>query len=171
MHKHPVWSITGSDRNKPSQSTEMGTRGTRCVIQIHTLINFPIGDFYLFWECLQVLLFSYWGSASTPGSLYHLCEVHRQQVDHKGKTYSVADEFAIHCFKAHLANLCRRLKIRTPSDAIPHDVTRSWLQRTAERLLKRSIMPANSEGPHVLAPQIIPVHRFYVPGLDGCDPV
>ncbi len=112
-------------------------------------LNIPIGDFHFLWECLRVLLSSYWGSASTPGSLYHLREVvRRHQVDHKGKNFSVADEFAIHCFKAHLlANLCRQFQIKAPSDAIPHDVTSSWLQRTAERLLKCSIMPTESEDP------------------------
>ncbi len=108
---------------------------------------FPLGDFHFVWECLKVLLSSFWGSASTPGSLYHLLEiVRRQRVDQKAKVFSVADEFAIHCFKAHLqASICHQLQITSPTDDIPHENSLAWLQATAERILKKTIMPSESQ--------------------------
>ena len=101
------------------------------------------------WECLKVILSHYWGNASTPGSLYHLREIIcRHQVDQKGKVFSVGDEFINHCFRAHLlANICQQLKICCPSDPIPHENTHKWLHSTAEKILQRSIMPAESMDP------------------------
>ncbi len=95
-----------------------------------------------------MVLSCHWGSASTPGSLYHLREiVRRHQVD-KGKIFSVTDEFALHSFKAHLmANICRQLEITSSWQPIPHDVTAGWLERTADRILAGSIMPAESSDP------------------------
>ena len=101
------------------------------------------------WECLRIVLSCYWGNASTPGSLYYLREtVRRHQVDHKGKVFSITNEFVEHCFHAHLlANICHQLQINCPSDPIAHDNTHDWLRLTAERLFQGSIMPAESNDP------------------------
>ncbi len=105
-----------------------------------------------------MILSCYWSTASTPGSLYHLREVlRRHQVDKKGKVFSVSDEFILHCFKAHLiANICRQLKISSPSQHIPHDATAEWLQETAERILAGSIMPTESSDP------VYALHRSFL---------
>ena len=101
------------------------------------------------WECLKIILSHNWGNASTPGSLYRLREiVRRHQVDQRGKVFSIGDEFIKHCFHAHLlANICHQLKISCPSDPIPHDKTHEWLSSTTEKILQRSIMPAEPMDP------------------------
>ena len=110
------------------------------------------------WECLRTILSSYWGNASTPGSLYHLREiVRRHKVDHKGKIFGTADEFIMHCFRAHLiANICCQLQINSPSEPIPHESNQEWLQSTAESILQGSLMPNESPYP------IYAMHRAFL---------
>lgn len=110
------------------------------------------------WECLRTVLSNYWGSASTAGSLYHLREViRRHKIDQKGKVFSVADEFVLHCFHAHLlANICFYFKITCPFDSIPHENTKEWLFSTAELILECSIMPTESMDP------VYAMHRSFL---------
>ena len=132
----------------PGKLMVQNVSGLSCLMIVHV----HAGDFHFMWECVRIVLSSYWGNASTPGSLYRLCEiVHRNQVDQKGKVFSVADEFIQHCFHAHLlANICRQLQISCPSEHIPHENTCKWLCSTAEHILQLhgSIMPAESIDPH-----------------------
>ena len=116
------------------------------------------GDFHFLWECLRVILSSYWGNASTPGSLHHLREIIcRNKVDHKGKVFSIADEFIQHAFSAHLiAAICHEFKISSPSESIPHEKSQSWLFSTAEHILEKTIMPVESSD-HVYA-----MHRSFM---------
>lgn len=73
----------------------------------------------------------------------------RNQVDQKGKVFSVGDEFVENCFYAHLlANICQQLQISSPSDPIPHEASREWLVAIAEKLLQGSIMASQSKDPH-----------------------
>ncbi len=119
-----------------------------------------IGDFHFLWECLKVLLSSFWGSASTPGSLHHLREmVCRKRIDQNAKVFSTADEFAVHCYKAHLqaSIICYHLDICSPSDDIPHEKSSVWLKvYTAERILRKTIAPAESKDPVYL------LHRSFL---------
>ena len=113
------------------------------------MYQYMLGDFHFMWECVRIILSCYWGNASTPGSLYHLCEiVRRHKVDQKGKVFSIADEFIHNCFHAHLlANICQQLHITSPSDSIPHENTQEWLSSTAQLILQGSLMPATSMDP------------------------
>ena len=101
------------------------------------------------WECLHLILSYYWGSASTPGSLYHLREIiSRHQVDKKGKTFNISDEFIHHCFKANLiANICNQLKINLHIQQILHENSKVWLEKISKQLLENSIMPTMSADP------------------------
>ena len=61
------------------------------------------GDFHFLWECLKVIIDAFWGKTTTPGSTCSLREyIHRVQLDKQAKSFSVADEFVLHAFKAHL---------------------------------------------------------------------
>ena len=126
--------------------------------QSNTLSFSSPGDFHFMWECLRVVLLSYWGNASNPSSLYHLREIiHRYKVDQKGKVFSIADEFLQHCFTAHLlANICHQLKVSSPSEPIPHENSQEWLYSTAERILQGSLMPVESPDP------IYAMHRSFL---------
>lgn len=62
--------------------------------------------------------------------------------------FNTADEFLIHCFKAHLkARICTLFNIGSPSDRIQHDCSYQWLHDTARKLLSGTIMPATSDDP------------------------
>lgn len=95
------------------------------------------------WECLWVLLLAYWGTASQPGALSNLRQqINRTLVDKAGKTFSVADEFVIHAFKAHLiAAACAHFNVKSPSETIPHDQTQEWLISTAKCIVETSVLP------------------------------
>ena len=95
------------------------------------------------WECLQVLLLAYWGTANQPGALSNLRQqINRTLVDKAGKTFSVADEFVIHAFKAHLiAAACAHFNVKSPSETIPHDQTQEWLISIAKCIVETSVLP------------------------------
>jgi hypothetical protein len=70
------------------------------------------------------------------------------------KVFSTGDEFLVHAFKAHLAaRICTCLKLKSTSDAIPHEKSLQWLQATAERLLP---VPATASDP------VYAMHRFFL---------
>ena len=62
--------------------------------------------------------------------------------------FSVADEFLVHVFKAHLSvSVCTLLKLQSTSDAISHEATERWLRKTAETLLADTITPVQASDP------------------------
>lgn len=91
-----------------------------------------VGDFHFLWECLKVVMETFWGKPSQPGSLCNLKEIiNRKQVEKTAKNFSIADEFIIHAFKSHLvASICNILKIENASCIIPHQLSLCWLKDT-----------------------------------------
>ena len=81
-------------------------------------------------ECLKVIIETYWGNPSFTGSLCHLRGyINRLTVDKKANTFSIANEFVLHAFKAHIvASICEQLNIKSPTDSIAHDCTPKWLE-------------------------------------------
>ena len=122
------------------------------------IIPTNLGDFHFLWECLKVLFAIFWGSPAHPGSLSNLREqLNRKQVDKVAKVFNTADEFLIHCFKAHLkARICTWFNIGSPSDRIQHDCSYQWLHDTAQKLLSATIMPATSDD------QVYQLHRSFL---------
>ena len=86
---------------------------------------------------------TYWGQPSLTGSLCHLREyINRLTVDRKAKTFSIADEFVLHTFRAHvLAAICDQLHIQSPSDPVAHDPTLEWLEKTATSIVDNTLTP------------------------------
>ena len=84
---------------------------------------------------------TYWGQPSLTGSLCHLREyINRLTVDRKAKTFSIADKFVRHTFRAHvLAAICDQLHIQSPSDPVAHDPTLEWLEKTATSIVDTEI--------------------------------
>ena len=75
------------------------------------------GDFHFLWECARIVLTTFWAKCDKRGGLCSLREViHRVQVDKKGSTFSISDEFLCHCFKAHLmACICKFFDTSSPT--------------------------------------------------------
>ena len=65
------------------------------------------------------------GKPNQPGSLCNLWDyINCKLVDKKGKTFSTADEFISHSFKAHLlAAVCAELGVTSTHDNVPHDIS------------------------------------------------
>ncbi len=52
------------------------------------------------------------------------------------QAFSIADEFVLHVFKAHIvANICEKVKIETPLQCIQREATPEWLEEIAETML------------------------------------
>ena len=67
--------------------------------------------------CWQVLgtAVTYWFSVPSTG-------INHPTVDRKAKTFSIADEFVLNTFRAHLlAVICDQLRLKSPSDLVSHD--------------------------------------------------
>ena len=107
---------------------------------LHTL-----GDFHFLWECLKIILATFWGTPSLAGSLCHLRElINRLTVTKAAKTFSVADEFVLHCLKAHIiASICVQLNLKCPSDPIPQASTFNLerLEKTAATAVDNILIP------------------------------
>ena len=103
---------------------------------------------------------TYWGQPSFAGSLCHLREyINRLSVDKKAKTFSIADEFVLHTFRAHvLAAICDQLHIQCPSDPVAHDPTVEWLEKTATSIVDNTLTPplCSSQDP------VYGLHRSFV---------
>ena len=103
---------------------------------------------------------TYWGQPSFAGSLCHLREyINRLSVDKKAKTFSIADEFVLHTFRAHvLAAICDQLHIQSPSDPVAHDPTVEWLEKTATSIVDNTLTPplCSSQDP------VYGLHRSFV---------
>ena len=86
------------------------------------------GDFHFLWECARVILQAFWGKPNQTGSLCNLQDyINHKLVDKKGKTFSIADEFISHTFKAHLlAAVCAEFGVTSAHDNIPHDTSLEW---------------------------------------------
>ena len=95
-----------------------------------------VGDFHFLWECARVLLLAFWGKVNEP-----LCNlrnrVNRNLVDKQGKTFSVTDEFSI----------CEELELESPEDDIPHESTQNWLEILSKSIVKKRIMPSDTNDP------------------------
>lgn len=96
-----------------------------------------------------MLYLIFWGSPTHQGSLCNMRDlIKRTQVDKKVKIFSVADEFIMHTFTAHLtARICTLLKITSPTDVIPHPCTSLWLRSTAEKLSAESLKAGGYDDP------------------------
>ena len=80
-------------------------------------------------------------------------------MDRKAKTFSIADEFVLHTFRAHvLAAICDQLRIQSPSDPVAHDPTLEWLEKTATSIVDNTLTPplCASEDP------VYGLHRSFV---------
>ena len=80
---------------------------------------------------------AYWGSAKTPGSICNLREkINRHKLDKNGTKFSVADEFVLHAFQAHLlAHIYSFFGISSSADPIQHDCSPQWLQEKSQAIL------------------------------------
>lgn len=89
------------------------------------------------WECLKLIVEAFWGSVAIPGSLCNLREhIHRQKLDKHATTFSIADEFVLHAFQAHLlAHVYTYFGITSPTDPIPHECSLQWLQDKARDIV------------------------------------
>ena len=108
-----------------------------------------VGDFHFLWECACVLLLAFWGKVNEPGSLCNIRNrVNRNLVDKQGKTFSVTDEFICHVFEAHLtACICEELELQSPEDDIPHESIQNWLETLSKSIVKKRIMPSDTNDP------------------------
>ena len=106
-----------------------------CIIHQETFIS-----------CGSVCGYYCWHTGVLPINLV-LCltftsKSNRTLFDKAGKTFSVADEFVIHAFKAHLiAAACAHFNVKSPSETIPHDQTQEWLISTAKCIVETSVLP------------------------------
>lgn len=91
----------------------------------------------------------HWGKQSDPGSLSNLrCLINRTLVDKSAKTFSVADEFVVHAFKAHLlAAICTHLNVSSPSEPIDHESSLEWLSSLAKSVVENHVMPKEINDP------------------------
>lgn len=107
------------------------------VIDTHIIQYTTSGDFHFLWECLKLILEAYWGSATTPGSICNLREqIHRHKLDKHGTKFSVADEFVLHAFEAHLmAHILTFFEISSPAAPIPHECSLQWLQEKGQAIV------------------------------------
>ena len=92
---------------------------------------------------------AYWGTANQPGSLSNLRQhINCTLVDKAGKTFSVANEFVMHAFKAHLiAAACTHFQINSPSEAITHEISHEWLESAARTIVETRVMPNTHTDP------------------------
>ena len=117
-----------------------------------------VGDFHFLWECARVLLLAFWGKVNESGSLCNLRNrVNRNLVDKQGKTFSVTDEFICHAFEAHLtASICEELELESPEDDIPHESNQNWLKTLSKSIVKKRIMPSDTND------QIHALHKSFL---------
>lgn len=96
-----------------------------------------------------MVLMEHWGKQSEPGSLSNLHSyINRTVVDKAGKKFSVADEFLVHAFKAHLlAAICNHLNVLSPSEPVPHKESLEWLSSTAKSIVEERVLPLGSQDP------------------------
>lgn len=94
------------------------------------------------WECLKLIVEAFWGSVTSPGSICNLREqVHRQKLDKRASKFSIADEFVLHAFQAHLlAHIYDYFGISSSTDQIPHECTLQWLQDKAKAIVDASLV-------------------------------
>ena len=85
---------------------------------------------------------TFWGSTTTPGSICNLREIiHRVQVDKQAKSFSVADEFVLHTFKSHLlAHIFAHFGISSKNDVVHHETSSKWLEDTASDLVDKTLV-------------------------------
>ena len=104
------------------------------------------GDFHFLWECLKVIIDAFWGNTTTPGSICSSWEyIHRVQLDKQAKSFSGADEFILHAFKAHLlAHIMAHFGITATNTVIPHECSKQWLQQTAADLVQKTVVLSES---------------------------
>ena len=93
-----------------------------------------------------MILQAFWGKPNQTGSLCNLQDyINHKLVDKKGKTFSIADEFISHTFKAHLlAAVCAEFGVTTAHDNIPHDTSLEWLETTARSIFEKRLVPHES---------------------------
>ncbi len=85
---------------------------------------------------------TFWAKADERGGLCSLREViHRVQVDKKGSTFSITDEFICHCFKAHLmACLCKFFDKSSPTSLKDVVVAESQLEQKAKLFVEEYML-------------------------------
>ena len=90
-----------------------------------------------------MILQAFWGKPNQTGSLCNLRDyINRKLVDKKGKTFSIADEFILHTFKAHLlAAVYDEFGVSSAHDNIPHDTSLEWLETTARAICEKRLVP------------------------------
>ena len=93
-----------------------------------------------------MLVETFWGSTTTPGSICSLREyIHRVQVDKQAKSFSVADEFILHTFQSHLlAHLFTHFGITSENETIPHETSLKWFKDTANELIDKTLVLTES---------------------------
>ena len=86
---------------------------------------------------------TFWAKHDQRGGLCSLREViHHVQVDKKGSTFSISDEFVCHCFKAHLmACVCKFFNKSSPTllkDGVM--LLESQLEQTAKSIVEKYML-------------------------------
>ena len=98
------------------------------------------------------------GKPNQPGSLCNLWDyINRKLVDKKGETFSTADEFISHSFKAHLlAAVCAELGVTSTHDNVPREISLQWFEATARSICEKRLVPHKSKDP------IYALHRSFL---------
>lgn len=94
------------------------------------------------WECLKLVIEAFWGSTTTPGSICNLREqINRHKVDKHASKFSIADEFILHAFEAHLrAHIYTFFGITASTDQIPHECSLQWLQQKTRAIVDATLV-------------------------------
>ena len=112
-----------------------------------------------------MILQAFWGKPNQTGSLCNLRDyINRKLVDKKGKTFSIADEFISHTFKAHLlAGVYDEFGVTSAHDNIPHDTSLEWLETTARAICEKRLVPHESKDAiHALHRSFLHVGFMYI---------
>lgn len=112
-----------------------------------------------------MILQAFWGKPNQTGSLCNLRDyINRKLVDKKGKTFSIADEFISHTFKAHLlAAVYDEFGVTSAHDNIPHDNSLEWLETTARSICEKRLVPHESKDAiHALHRSFLHVAFMYI---------
>lgn len=96
---------------------------------------------------MRIILTTFWAKCDQRGGLCSLREVIRRvQVDKKGTTFSISDEFIVHCFKAHLmAVICKHFDASSPSLLNGCILLEAQLQHTAESIVEKYMLVDQEE--------------------------
>ena len=99
--------------------------------------------FVLYSQCFGVFLLS------TDHCTINLREViRRTHADKNVRVFNVGDELLVHAFNGHLiVSIMNQLDVKTTEDLIDHNISKVWLQETADKRVTCTLMPVDSIDP------------------------